>query len=194
MLAALLPGIQVTYNGEEIGQEDGEVTFEDGQDPSACKNNATFPDVSRDFERTPYHWDSTKNAGFSNGDKTWLPVSDKYLETNLADQSGNDVDSHYHIYQDLIQLRKEPTFEKGKLKILAPSDNVIVFSRSLQGEETYVCVINIGNTAEYVNINDLFGFNNAIFEVSVASVNSSFKKGYDHLLRFKYAKGLKVFF
>lgn len=178
MLAALLPGVQVTYNGEEIGQEDGEVTFEDGQDPSACKNNETFADVSRDFERTPYHWDKTKNAGFSDGDKPWLPVSAKYLQTNLADQSVDGVDSHYHVYQKLVQLRKNPTFEKGKLTIVAASDRVLAFSRSLQGHDTYVCLFNIGEDSESVNLSDIFGFNNITFEVSLTSVNSSFITGY----------------
>lgn len=177
MLAAFLPGVQVTYNGEEIGQEDGDVTFQQGQDPSACKNNETFTEVSRDFERTPYQWDKTKNAGFSDGDKSWLPVSEKYLETNLADQSIDGVSSHYHVYQDLIELRKEPTFERGKLKILAVSDNVIAFSRSVQGQDTYVCLFNMGDISENLNLNNLFGLNDARFEVSIASVNSTFKKG-----------------
>lgn len=87
MVAALLPGVSVTYNGEEIGQEDGEVTWDQGTDPSACNGlREDFEAVSRDFERTPFHWDNTTFAGFTSGSSTWLPVSVKYKQNNLADQ------------------------------------------------------------------------------------------------------------
>lgn len=177
MLVALLPGVQVTYNGEEIGMEDGEVTFDQGADPSACKDPDHFDEISRDFERTPFHWDKTKNAGFSDGDSTWLPVSSKYLETNLADESIEGVQSHYHVYQDLAALRKEPTFEKGKLKIVAASDNVIAFTRSLEGYDTYVYIFNMGDSSETVSLKELFGLKNIKYQVSVVSSNGSSKKG-----------------
>lgn len=177
MLAALLPGAQITYNGEEIGMENGEVTFEQGADPSACKDELTFQQISRDFERTPYHWDKTKNAGFSDSDEPWLPVSEKYTETNLEDQNVEGVQSHYHVYQNLVQLRKLPTFEKGDLVIEAVADDIIAFSRSLQGYDTYVCLFNIGEISKTLNLNQLFRFNDASFEVMVASVNSSFTIG-----------------
>lgn len=66
MFIQLLPGIAVTYNGEEFGQEDGEVTYEQGKDPSA-RNISIFESNSRDFERTPIQWDDTVNAGFNEG-------------------------------------------------------------------------------------------------------------------------------
>lgn len=178
MLAALLPGIQVTYNGEEIGQEDGEVEFEQCADTVACKDEATFYEMSRDFERTPYQWDNSENAGFSEAKVTWLPVSKKYLETNLAAESAEGVQSHYHVYQDLVKLRKEPSFVSGKLKIIAASDNVIAFSRSLEGSDTYVCLFNMGDSSEALSLKELFSFQNIKYEIAVASVGSSFKKGY----------------
>nr|CAI5823514.1 unnamed protein product [Callosobruchus analis] len=65
MLTAFLPGIMVTYNGEEIGMTDGQVTCKRGQDPQAKKDCSTFNETSRDFERTPMQWDDSTNAGFS---------------------------------------------------------------------------------------------------------------------------------
>ncbi|KAK9870026.1 hypothetical protein WA026_006120 [Henosepilachna vigintioctopunctata] len=73
MLLLLLPGVAVTYNGEEFGQDDGDVPFEQGKDPAA-KDRATFNLLSRDFERTPMQWDDSTNAGFNEGAKPWLPV------------------------------------------------------------------------------------------------------------------------
>ncbi|KAJ8945777.1 hypothetical protein NQ318_013133 [Aromia moschata] len=105
MLVAFLPGVQITYNGEEIGMENGNVTCEDGQDGSATKDNCThYESSSRDYERTPFQWDDTVNAGFNAGNKTWLPVSDKYKEYNVAAQLAQD-NSHLNIYMRLQELR-----------------------------------------------------------------------------------------
>lgn len=177
MIVMLLPGVGVTYNGEEIGMEDGEVTYEQGKDPSACKyNSSVFDQISRDFERTPYHWDTTANAGFSNTSDTWLPVSQKYLETNLADQSKSGVDSHYHVYQDLINLRKEGAFLNGNLELKALSTDVLAFTRSTEND-TYVVVFNLGDTAATVNLQSSFSNFNSEIEVAVVAVNSTFAAG-----------------
>lgn len=106
MLMLFLKGITVTYQGEEIGQENGEVTCEEGQDPRAIEDCSTYNQNSRDFERTPYQWDNSTNAGFNNGTKTWLPVSSKYLETNLADEASQE-NSHYQIYKKMAGLKAE---------------------------------------------------------------------------------------
>lgn len=177
MLVTLLPGVAVTYNGEEIGQEDGEVTFEQGADPSACKNESIFDAVSRDFERTPFHWDATANAGFSTTNKTWLPVSAKYLETNLAAQSQDGVASHYHVYQDLLKLRQEAAFASGKLDVKALSDNTLAFTRTLTGSSGYVVVFNLGNSSETVNLTYAFSSISTELEIEIASVNSTYIAG-----------------
>lgn len=173
MLVTLLPGVAVTYNGEEIGQEDGEVTFEEGADPSACKNESIFDDVSRDFERTPFQWDNTTNAGFSTANKTWLPVSSKYLQTNLAAQSVDGVVSHYHVYQQLLKLRQEAAFESGKLNIKALSDNTLAFTRTLTGSDGYVAVFNLGSSSETVNLTSAFSSIGSKIEIEIASVSSA---------------------
>lgn len=184
MIVMLLPGIGVTYNGEEIGMEDGEVTFEQGKDPSACKyNSSVFDQLSRDFERTPFHWDTTANAGFSNTSETWLPVSEKYLETNLADQSVSGVASHYHVYQDLIKLRQEDAFLNGNLEIKALSSNVVAFTRSTEND-TYVVVFNLGDTEETVNLQSSLSNINSEIEAVVVAVNSTFSVGYVFFLTY----------
>lgn len=65
MLSMILPGLAVTYNGEEIGMVDKrDISWEDTQDPQGCiagKNK--FKSTSRDPERTPFQWDATKHAG-----------------------------------------------------------------------------------------------------------------------------------
>jgi alpha-glucosidase len=65
MLSMILPGLAVTYNGDEIGMLDKrDISWEDTQDPQACNAGiAQYVNVSRDPERTPFQWDATENAG-----------------------------------------------------------------------------------------------------------------------------------
>ncbi|KAF5286037.1 hypothetical protein FQR65_LT12972 [Abscondita terminalis] len=150
---AFLPGVMVTYNGEEIGQENGEVTYAQGQDPNACNAPPEqFDTLSRDFERTPYHWDNSTNAGFNAGAEPWLPVSKKYKETNLAAQSAEGVFSHFYLYKEIVELRRLDTFKKGNLTIKALNNNVVAYTRTLKGSPTYIVVINISGRWEEVDL------------------------------------------
>lgn len=167
----------VTYNGEEIGMEDGEVCFDECKDPYGCKDETSFRQASRDFERTPYQWNGNKNAGFSDGNETWLPVSKKYLETNLLNENVEGDDSHYHMYQELLKLRQHEPFKNGNLKIFAVSDDVLAFSRTLEGHEPYVIVINFGTNAERLNLVDIFSFTSENVEVILSSSGSALTKG-----------------
>jgi len=65
MLSMILPGLAVTYNGDEIGMVDKrDISWEDTQDPQACNaGKEQYANLSRDPERTPFQWDATKNAG-----------------------------------------------------------------------------------------------------------------------------------
>lgn len=103
ILTAFLPGIRVTYQGEEIGMIDGEVKCQDGND---LNDDCTiYSKVTRDFERTPFQWSSGKNAGFSKGDKTWLPVA-KNFETLNVDVQNKKFSSHLTVYRVLQTIRE----------------------------------------------------------------------------------------
>lgn len=174
MMMAILPGVMVTYNGEEIGMEDGEVTCQQGHDPQAIKNCSSFARYSRDFERTPYHWDNTTNAGFSKANRTWLPVSKKYLETNLALQRKDWPTSHYGIYKSLLSFRK--VFQKKELidtlTITKMRNNILQILRTRDNRE-YIFLGNFGNTVLRVNFWKIAHS----YQVIVASRGSSYKVG-----------------
>ncbi|XP_025831777.1 maltase A1-like [Agrilus planipennis] len=177
MLTTLLPGVAVTYNGEEIGMEDGEVTWEEGQDPRACNGlESEFNTESRDFERTPFHWDSTANAGFSTANKTWLPVSSKYRTNNLELQSRDGVRSHFHLYQALMKLRKENTFIFGNLNIEALAPNVLAYTRELDGNDTYVFLFNKGGESATVSLSSFKSITGNV-KVVLTSTNSLRNEG-----------------
>lgn len=97
-LNMMLPGVAITYQGEEIGMRDGYVSWENTVDVEACTNGNpdTYMLYSRDPARTPFHWDNTTNAGFSTGDETWLPIAEDYDEINLANQK-EVVRSHFKV-------------------------------------------------------------------------------------------------
>lgn len=64
-----------------VDYRDG-ISWEETQDPQACNVGIDGPwrQISRDPERTPFHWDNTKWAGFSEGDtRPWLPVNSNNL-------------------------------------------------------------------------------------------------------------------
>lgn len=98
-LNMMLPGASVTYQGEEIGMRDGYVSWNDTVDVEALQqgNESNYMEFSRDPARTPFHWDNSTNAGFSTGNRTWLPIAQDYMELNLAKQKEDDR-SHYKVY------------------------------------------------------------------------------------------------
>ncbi|XP_034196330.2 maltase 1-like [Osmia lignaria lignaria] len=118
MLEMILPGVAVTYNGEEIGMVDytGLEIFD-----------------SRDSSRTPFQWDDSMNAGFSNASKTWLPVNKNYKTLNLKKQK-TDAVSHYKLYKALITLRKSNVLQHGKLTTAVLNNDVLAVVRSIKKE------------------------------------------------------------
>lgn len=66
--------------------------------------------------------------GFSNADKTWLPVHPNYEELNLEVQKSMEK-SHYSIYKDLIELRKTPVMMQGRTTVEVITRNVFAIIR-----------------------------------------------------------------
>ncbi|XP_012267099.2 maltase 2-like [Athalia rosae] len=146
IVSALLPGVLVTYNGDEIGMLDGELSWEETVDPSACNTNEEiYEPYSRDPERTPFQWDATTSAGFSTSSTTWLPVNPNYLWLNLAAQQVQEH-SHYHVYQAMTTLRKIPLLKRGDLTVTVMSSNVLAIVRSVAGIPPVIGLVNCGET------------------------------------------------
>ncbi|XP_060802544.1 maltase 2-like [Amyelois transitella] len=153
-LIMMLPGVAVTYQGEEIGMKDGFVSWEDTMDVEARNkgDNETYLKYSRDPARTPFHWNNGTSAGFSTNEVTWLPVADDYVVINLAEQKANNR-SHYKIYQSLTRLRKEPSLSHGKYKINTLSKRTLFVIRKLKGYDSFTMVFNVSNEEDEVDLN-----------------------------------------
>lgn len=119
MLLLTLRGTPTTYNGEEIGMENGDVPFELMQDPQGLNQPELAHLLSRDFERTPMQWSDEPNAGFGPKDsKPWLPVSSTYKTVNVERQN-KDPSSLLRLYRVLTSLRsREPSLSCGHFRSL----------------------------------------------------------------------------
>ncbi|XP_040286263.1 neutral and basic amino acid transport protein rBAT [Bufo bufo] len=145
MLLLTLPGTPTTYYGEELGMEDNPA-LSNTADVSGKHNPAEFP------EKTPMQWDTSSNAGFSGGNKTWLPVNQDYQVTNVEVQM-TKPDSTLNLYRDIIQLRKrELPLHRGWLCYAWKDANVFAYVREIDGlNKVFMMVLNFG-MASSVNL------------------------------------------
>ncbi|GAB1869739.1 alpha-glucosidase [Camponotus japonicus] len=178
MLEMILPGIAVTYNGEEIGMLDKrDISWEDTQDPQACNaGKDKYRSLSRDPNRTPFQWDATKNAGFSKANHTWLPVHGNYIELNLAKQKIAN-ESHYKIYTSLIKMRqREAALQQGNLTTLVQNNGQVLIVIRQYNEQSIVLLINFNDKiAQIVNLTGQGLANELVVEV--VTIGSLIKKG-----------------
>lgn len=136
-----LPGVAFMYYGEEIGMENVPIPPHAMRDPQARDN----PKFSRDPERTPMQWSDEKNAGFSDGPGTWLPVADDYKTRNVATQK-KDPDSMFNLYRTLICVRHDsPALQYGKLQVLELGHPDLLGYVRAEKDERYVVLINFSD-------------------------------------------------
>lgn len=158
ILLQTLPGIAVTYQGEELGLENTHLTWEQTLDPSACntKDPVNYEASSRDGCRTPFPWDNTNSAGFSTNATTWLPVSPDYVTNNVKTQEEAEH-SHLKIFKKLTKLRKHMVLRAGEYDSkLVNNDNVLIYRRWYGSDDLVVVILNFGSSAETVNVAEAF--------------------------------------
>lgn len=176
-----LPGTSVTYYGEEIGMENSCVIYNDDHNQPGRRCNAGETTNSDSRYRTPMQWDDSKNGGFSEAERPWLPIGDKYLEVNVKAQQGK-VGSHLEIYKSLQKLKHEHPAMKSSLygfKIVELSENVFAFKREMANrkDESVLVLINFGDKSEEIFIQEkLTGLPDSV-RVKIVGGNSQFKIG-----------------
>ncbi|XP_043271077.1 alpha-glucosidase-like [Venturia canescens] len=175
-MTLLLPGIGVTYYGDEIGMVDTWISWEDTQDPQGCgAGKKNYESYTRDPERSPFQWNNSTSAGFSSNVSTWLPVNDNYLTVNLENEKAAD-DSYFKLYKDISALRRLPAIREGNLSTRLLNSNVFAFSRETAGERSVYVVLNFSSEPQIV---DLTAFDkiSSKLEVYRASLSSSVVPG-----------------
>lgn len=105
---------------------------------------------SRDNARSPFQWDASPNAGFSEG-TPWLPVNPNYTEINLAAQR-EDPDSVWNFYRKLIALRNDPAYREtvvyGELEPYLPDQTNLMAYFRRSAEQTLLVLGNFQNTPQ----------------------------------------------
>jgi alpha-glucosidase len=107
-----LRGTPCLYQGEETGQLETELDYEELTDPQGI----TFwpEDKGRDGCRTPMAWDDGPHAGFTEG-TPWLPVKPPQAERAVAAQAGR-AGSVLETYRDLLAFRRSrPELHSGDI-------------------------------------------------------------------------------
>jgi oligo-1,6-glucosidase/alpha-glucosidase len=153
LLQLTVRGVPCMYYGEEIGMTDGRFSYRKGLDPIAQKNkwvarfltDAANETLNRDDLRTPMQWDTTKNAGFSSADKTWLPANKNFGERNVVKES-EDSSSILSEIKTLLRLRNEyEALKNGSIEIVKEkSSKDLLCYRRKDANQTLLVVINFG--------------------------------------------------
>lgn len=137
------------YQGEELGQTETELTYDELTDPPALRY---WPAVKgRDGCRTPMVWEHDKpNAGFSTG-KPWLPVKEPQA-AHAVDLLEADKDSILHFYREAIAFRKsQAALREGKTVFVTLPEPLLAFHRAAH-EQTLTCVFNLSKETHVVKL------------------------------------------
>lgn len=138
-LLLALPGSICLWEGEELGQTDTALAFEDLTDPQGI---AFWPaPVGRDPTRTPMVWDGGPEGGFTTG-TPWLPVKPEQLRRNVADQEGKPG-SVLEFYRRMLAFRRDrAALKQGAVRFLDVAEPLLAFSRG-KGADAILCVFNL---------------------------------------------------
>jgi len=140
---AMLASFQGTiglYQGEELGQTETELSYDELTDPPGLR---FWPEnKGRDGCRTPMVWDAGPAAGFTTG-KPWLPVKAPQAARNVAAQE-TDPGSVLQYYRAVLAFRRgSSALRDGRTEFLDAPDPVLAFRR-IAPAETLTCLFNLG--------------------------------------------------
>lgn len=149
LMLLTLPGMAFMYYGEELGMTDVLIPEDNIQDPFSGLEHG------RDPERTPMQWNSSANAGFTDG-TPWLPVSPDYARTNVAVEVQDPVSS-LTLYKQLIKLRKSlDALQYGEYQSLDLHEQVFGYKR-LHENNNLLVLLNFSDTDQELMLPDLQG-------------------------------------
>ena len=117
-------------------------------------------------------WSNEKNAGFSNGSSTWLPVNPNYLWLNVEEQENSDDEHNTHlgVYKDVMTVRRLLGTQAQAMFYHTVGDTFIAVTESL------VLLLNFAETETIINIQEIL-FQHHIFPflgiVAARSVDGS---------------------
>ncbi len=161
LLQLTVRGVPCIYYGEEIGMTDARFPFATALDPIPHKFkflprsvfDALGITINRDDVRTPMQWDTTRNAGFSSANKTWLPVHMNHGQVNVEIENKDD-NSLLNTIRALLDIRKkERALQGGTLELIdGLPENLLGYTRVLDREKILV-LLNFDDREKEFEIN-----------------------------------------
>ncbi len=148
-LLCSFPGTLGIYQGEEVGQTQTDILFDELQDKA---NIAFWPDYKgRDGCRTPMVWDADQpNAGFTSG-TPWLPIKPPQAARAVATQEAAN-DSVLHSYRETIAFRRaQDALRLGETRFLDLPDPLLGIVRSHKGH-ALTAVFNLSDHPQSLTI------------------------------------------
>ncbi len=108
---------------------------------------------SRDNSRTPFHWDSSSNGGFTGNDRTWIKMSGDHEKINVKLQQGNRNSVLNH-YKKIIWLRQKSIYSEcliyGEFIPLEFENNKIIGYLRKNDDYELLCLNNFSDEEETV--------------------------------------------
>ena len=174
MMYFFLRGTPFIYQGQELGMTNfNRKSIEEFNDISSIDNyyrsiEEGFSETealnfvnlrSRDNTRTPFPWDNTENAGFTNG-TPWIGLTANFPSVNAKDEVENNQ-SLFNFYKYMIELRNYSKYKEvltyGTFEeVNHVSENIISYYRHNE-THTIQVIINLSNTEDQIEIeNDHF--------------------------------------
>lgn len=171
-LLLTLQGTPVIYQGDEIGMTNPnfesiseykdketiqvyEYEVSQGVDPKRMLQIVKYR--SRDNSRTPMQWDSSSNAGFTEG-TPWIKVNSNYTEINVENEI-QDANSILNYLKKLLVIRKEEkTLVYGNyFEFFQEDPQLYCYLREYEGTKVVVVMNFSRDTASFVPISELRG-------------------------------------
>jgi oligo-1,6-glucosidase len=158
MLLLTQKGTAFMYQGEEIGMTNYPFTSFEQFDDVEIKGNyqqvlasgitaekylTELNKSGRDHARTPMQWTAGNQAGFTAGNKSWLPVNPNFKEINVVSELNNS-NSIFHFYKQLLDIRRgNEALIYGDYLDTAPNHpEVFAYTRAGKNK-TYLVVLNM---------------------------------------------------
>ncbi len=153
LMLLTLRGTPFIYNGDEIGMRDIHLKRSEIKDPVGKLYWPLFK--GRDGCRAPFQWSAGRNAGFSSGNTTWLPIHPDYPTRNVEQQK-QDPQSLLNFYKLLIQLRKQyPVLVKGDFFPLENLPSSILAYQRTSKKKCALILINFSHQQKQVNLEEM---------------------------------------
>lgn len=122
-----LGGTPFLYQGQELALVDGEIAFEDLEDPISTRNPGAYS--GRDGSRTAMPWEAGPGNAFTRAVRPWLPATDRHVAETVAGQA-DDPGSYLARHRRLIALRRGlPDLTDASVAWLESPDSLLVALR-----------------------------------------------------------------